>query len=187
MVLYAACLHYAIPATLISDSGGAFTSNEFEAVCHRLQIHHELIESTTGERYLNWMETHFNVQRRLYDYRFSLTTTPTASEQAHQAFMELYNTTAHQGLLKDQFDPSMPLMVLGDAKGRTYSPEELGRKFSHALLPRTTNQSIRLCDLASLPLLLCRSGGAQDAGLALGLWRAIAGGVIRDTYGIRPA
>jgi len=31
-------------------------------------------------------------------------------------------------------------MVLGDAKGRTYSPEELGRKFSHALLPRTTNQ-----------------------------------------------
>ncbi len=31
-------------------------------------------------------------------------------------------------------------MVLGEAKGRIYSPEELGRKFSHALLPRTTNQ-----------------------------------------------
>ncbi len=25
-------------------------------------------------------------------------------------------------------------------KGRTYSPEELGRKFSHAMFPRTTNQ-----------------------------------------------
>ena len=49
MVLYAACLHYGTPATLISDSGGAFTSNAFEAVCRRLQIHHELIESTTGE------------------------------------------------------------------------------------------------------------------------------------------
>jgi hypothetical protein len=89
---------------------------------------------------LNWMETHFNVQRRLYDYQFSLTTTPAAFEQAHQAFMALYNTTAHQGLLHDQFDPPIPLMVLGDAKGRTYSPEALGRKFSHALLPRTTNQ-----------------------------------------------
>jgi hypothetical protein len=31
-------------------------------------------------------------------------------------------------------------VVLGEAKGRTYSPEELGRKFSHALLPCTTNQ-----------------------------------------------
>jgi len=95
MVLFAACLYYGTPATLISDSGGAFTSNAFEAVCRRLQIHHELIESTTGESYLNWMETHFNVQRRLYDYRFSLTTTPAAFEQAHQAFIELYNTTAH--------------------------------------------------------------------------------------------
>lgn len=140
MVLYAACLRYGTPATLISDSGGAFTSNEFEAVCHRLQIHHEPIESTKGESYLNWMETHFNVQRRLYDYQFSMTTSPAAFEQAHQAFMALYNTTAHQGLLNDHFDPPIPLVVLGDAKGRTCSPEELSRKFSHALLPRTTNQ-----------------------------------------------
>jgi hypothetical protein len=140
IVLYAACLRYGTPATLVSDSGGAFTSNDFEAVCHRLQIHHELIESTKGESYLNWMETHFNVQRRLYDYQFSVATTPAAFEQAHQTFMTLYNTTAHQGLLKEQFDPPIPLVVLGDAKGRTYSPEELSRKFSHALFPRTTNQ-----------------------------------------------
>ena len=60
MVLYAACLRYGTPVTLVSDSGGAFTANAFEAVCHRLQIHHELIESTKGESYLNWMETHFN-------------------------------------------------------------------------------------------------------------------------------
>jgi transposase len=140
LVLYTACLRYGTPETLISDSGGAFTSNEFEAVCHRLQLHHEPIESTKGESYLNWMETHFNVQRRLYDYQFSLTQTPAEFEQAHQAFMELYNTTAHLGLLKDQFDPPIPLVVLGEAKGRTYSPEELGRKFSHALFPRTTNR-----------------------------------------------
>jgi hypothetical protein len=76
----------------------------------------------------------------LYDYRFSLTTTAEEFGQAHQAFMALYNTTAHQGLLKDHFDPPIPLLVLGNAKGRTYSPEELSRKFSHALFPRTTNQ-----------------------------------------------
>jgi transposase len=140
MVLYTACLRYGAPEALISDSGGAFTSNEFEAVCTRLQIDHQPIESTKGESYLNWMETHFNVQRRLYDYQFSLTTTPLEFEQAHQAFMHLYNTTAHQGLLKDQFAPPIPLVVLGEAKGRTYSPEELDRTFSRALFPRTTNR-----------------------------------------------
>jgi len=48
-----------------------------------------------------------------------LTTTPAAFEQAHQGFMKLYNTTAHQGLLKDKIDPPIPLVVLGEAKGRT--------------------------------------------------------------------
>ena len=38
MVLYTACLRYGVPQSLISDSGGAFTSTEFEAVCTRLQI-----------------------------------------------------------------------------------------------------------------------------------------------------
>ena len=117
MVLYTACLHDGAPETLISDGGGAYTSKAFEAVLTRLQICHEIIESTKGESYLNWMETHFNIQRRLYDYQFSLTTTPAAFEQAHQAFMATYNTTAHQGLLKDQFDPPIPLKVLGRSKG----------------------------------------------------------------------
>jgi Integrase core domain/Winged helix-turn helix len=139
MVLYTACLRYGVPETLISDSGGAFTSTAFEAALTGLQIHHETIESTKGESYLNWMETHVNIQRRLYDYQFSLTTTPSEFEQAHQAFMTTYNTTAHQGLLKDKFDPPIPLAVLGEAKGRTYSPEELSRQFSHDLFPRTMN------------------------------------------------
>src|ERR671930_628931 len=119
--------------------GGTLTSNAFEAVCTRLQMDHHPMERTKGESYLNWMETHFNVHRRLYDYPFSLSTTPMEFEQAHQAFMELYNTTAHQGLLQDQFDPPIPLVVLGEAKGRLYTPEELARKFSRALFPRTTN------------------------------------------------
>jgi transposase InsO family protein len=140
MVLYTACVRYGVPEFLISDSGGAFTSNEFEAVCTRLGIDHRPMESTKGESYLNWMETHFNVQRRLFDYQFSLTTTPGEFERVHQTFIETYNTTAHQGLLKDQFDPPIPLHVLGQAKGRLYTPEELARKFSRALFPRITNR-----------------------------------------------
>jgi hypothetical protein len=140
MVLYTACLRSGVPQTIISDSGGAYISDAFEAVCHRLEIHHEPIVSTQGESYKNLMETHFNVQRRLYDYQFSFAQTPTAFEQVHQTFLHTYNTTAHQGLLKEDFDPPIPLQVLGEAKGRMYTPDQLSQKFSQALFPRTTNQ-----------------------------------------------
>jgi transposase InsO family protein len=140
MVLYTACLRYGVPDTLISDSGGAYTSHAFEEVCARLQLSHETIESTKGESYQNLVETHFNIQRRLYDYQFSLARTPAELEQRHQAFIQTYNTTAHQGLLRDQRLPPMPVEVLGTAQGRIYAPDELARRFSQALFPRTTNR-----------------------------------------------
>jgi hypothetical protein len=76
----------------------------------------------------------------LYDYQFSLCRTPIEFEQAHRRFLELYNSTAHQGLIKEKFDPPIPLCVLGETKGRLYSAEELERKFSRALFPRVTNR-----------------------------------------------
>jgi transposase len=140
LVLYTACLRYGAPEVLISDSGGAYIANDFAAVCTRLQIDHRTIISTHGESYLNWIETHFNIQRRLYDYQFALTRTPAELEQRHQEFIQLYNTTAHQGLLQDQRLPPIPLEILGEAKGRLYPQDELTRKFVQAVFPRTTNQ-----------------------------------------------
>lgn len=140
MVLHTACLRYGAPAFLVSDSGGAYTSHDFAAVWARLPIQHETIVRTPGESYLNWMETHFNIQRRLYDYQFSLTRTPTALDEVHQRFMHTYNTTAHQGLVHEGFEPPIPRAVLGGATGRRYSPEALVQKFSRAVCRRTTNR-----------------------------------------------
>src|SRR2546426_4387705 len=81
---------------------------------------------------MNLMETHFNIQRRLYDYQFALTRTPLEFEQAHHRFLELYNTTAHQGLLKEPWASPIPLDVLGAAQGRPDTPHELARKPAHA-------------------------------------------------------
>jgi Integrase core domain/Homeodomain-like domain len=139
-VLYTACLRYGAPDHLISDKGGAYIADEVEAVCRRLGIDHQKITSTQGESYMNLMESHFNIQRRLYDYQFSLTRTSMEFEQAHQEFLRLYNTTAHQGLLKERFQPPIPLEVLGEAKGRVWTPDDLARKFSRALFPRITNR-----------------------------------------------
>jgi transposase InsO family protein len=140
MVLYTACLRYGAPTYLVSDSGGAYTSDAFEAVCGRLEIDHKTIVSTQGQSYLNWIETHFDIQRRLYDYQFSLACTPSDLEQRHQAFIHTYNTTAHQGLLTDQRLPPIPVEVLGAAQGRRYPQEVLAEKFAQALFPRTTNR-----------------------------------------------
>jgi transposase len=140
MVLYTACLQYRVPEHLVSDGGGAYTSNAFEAVCQRLAIDHRTITSGAGESWKNLMETHFNIQRRLYDYQFSLAKTPMAFEQRHHAFIQLYNTTAHQGLLREGFDPPIPRHVLGEAKGRLYTAEDLHRQFVHHLFRRTTNR-----------------------------------------------
>jgi len=140
MVLYTACLRYGAPTFLVSDSGGAYTSDAFEAVCTRLEIDHKTIVSTQGQSYLNWIETHFDIQRRLYDYQFSLARTPSDLEQRHQEFMQTYNTTAHQGLLADPRLPPLPVEILGAAQGRRYAQEVLAEKFAHALFPRTTNR-----------------------------------------------
>jgi hypothetical protein len=86
------------------------------------------------------METHFNIQRRLYDYQFALALSPSELEQWHQEFIQTYNTTAHYGLLKDQRLPPIPLEVLGTARGRQYLPDELARRFATLLFPRTTNR-----------------------------------------------
>jgi transposase InsO family protein len=95
MVLYTACLRYGAPTFLVSDSGGAYTSDAFEAVCRRLEIDHKTIVSPQGESYLNWIETHFHIQRRLYDDQFSLARTPSDLAQRHPAFIHLYNTTLY--------------------------------------------------------------------------------------------
>jgi hypothetical protein len=127
---------------VISDSGGAFTSDAFEGVCTRLAIDHQTIVRTAGQSYMNLMETHCNIQRRLYDYQLALTRTPHEFDEAHQRFLALYNTTAHQGLLKERFASPipLPLHVLGDSTGRLVPQPELTRTFAQALLVRTTNR-----------------------------------------------
>jgi hypothetical protein len=140
LVLSTACVRYGAPQYLISDSGGAFTSHDVTAVLQRLQIEPKPGLSTQGESDKKRMETHGNSPRRLYDDQCSWTTPPAELEQAHQAFMETYNTTAHEDWLKDALHPPLPLQVLGQARGRRYTPEERSRRFPRAFFPRTTNQ-----------------------------------------------
>jgi hypothetical protein len=139
-VLSTACRRYGVPQHLMSDSGGAFISEAFEGVWTRLGLDHTPMVSTEGQSSMHLMESHFNIQRRVYDSQFSLTQTPLEFEEAHQHFLERYNTPAHQGLLKEHLASPLPLHGLGEATGRLSTPQERERKFARALLTRTTNR-----------------------------------------------
>lgn len=139
-VLSTACQRDGGPGHLIADSGGAFISDACEGVCARLAIDHKTLSSTEGQSEQNLMETHGNIQRRVYDYQLALPRTPRACEEAHQRFLDLSHTTAHQGLLKEHCTPPIPLQVLGESKGRLSPPPALVRKFAQALFVRTTNR-----------------------------------------------
>jgi hypothetical protein len=141
LVLYSACQQYGAPQRMLSDSGGASLSHAFEAVCRRWEIEHITMVSPQGESWLNIMETHGNGQRRLDDYQFSLTQSPAEFDQVHRAFREPYHTTAHGGLVKEGLATPMPLVLLGQAKGRLSTAEALAQKFARAFFPRTTHRS----------------------------------------------
>ena len=140
MVLYTACLRSGAPQYLIADSGGAFSSNEVTAVLKRLAIPPHPLVSPHGDSDKNLLETHFNIPRRLYDYPFAHTTTPTELEQRHQRCLTPYNSPAHYGLVQEGFTPPLPLRGVGDAKGRLDTPDALTRTFSQAVFPRTSHQ-----------------------------------------------
>jgi transposase InsO family protein len=50
-VLYTAWPRSGVPESLVSDRGGAYTADDLEAVCPRLQLWHEAIACTKGESY----------------------------------------------------------------------------------------------------------------------------------------
>ena len=71
----------------------------------RLAITPNPLVSTHGESYKNFLETHFNIQRRLYDYQFAQTTTPTELEQMHQRFMRPTIRPRITGYCKEVYAP----------------------------------------------------------------------------------
>jgi len=97
LVLSPACRRSGAPQHVLSDSGGACTSNAVKAVFKRLAIPPKPLGSTHGEREKNLLETHCTIPRRLSDDQLAHTTTPAELEQVHQTVMATYHTPAQQG------------------------------------------------------------------------------------------
>ena len=133
-VLYAAVERYGSPEALVTDGGGVFRANQARAVYEALGITKHEIER--GRPWQNYIETHFNVQRRMTDWHFAKADDWPELVQAHDRFVEDYNAQAHFAHAGRDDGRRSPAEVLGFASGVRHREEDLSRAFFSARFVR---------------------------------------------------
>jgi len=126
-VLYAAVERYGSPEALVTDGGGIFRATQAKAVYEALGIAKHEIER--GRPWQNYVETHFNVQRRMADWHFVQAGSWSGLVEAHDQFVEDYNAQAHFAHEGRDDGRRSPAEVLGFASGVRHREEELRRAF----------------------------------------------------------
>jgi len=126
-VLYTAVERYGSPGVLVSDGGGVFKANQAKAVYRALGITKEEIERR--KPWQNFIETTFNIQRRMADYYFARAESWEELVTAHDGWMESYNTQTHWAHRERKDARRSPAEVLGFLTGVRHRPEELERAF----------------------------------------------------------
>ncbi len=127
-VLYHAIRKYGVPEVLVSDSGSVFLSHDAMRIYDALGIKKEQIKK--GRPYQNYIETFFNVQRRLGDWHFEKAQTWEDLLAAHEKFVLEYNYQHHFAHEKRDDGCHSPAAVLQWIKGMQPEPEVIYRAFS---------------------------------------------------------
>jgi putative transposase len=134
-VLYAAVERYGSPEALVTDGGGIFRARQARAVYGALRIRKEEIER--GRPWQSYIETHFNVQRRMADHRFAEAESWAELTEVHDRFVEDYNAQAHWAHRERADGRRSPSEVLGFLSGVRHREEELRRAFFSSRFART--------------------------------------------------
>jgi putative transposase len=127
-VLFAALRRYGAPETLISDGGSVFRAGQAMAIYRALGITHQRIDP--GQPWQSYIETNFNVQRRMADWDFSQAQTWEELLRAHERWLVDFNSQVHWAHQKRTDGRRSPAEVLGWATGKPISEEELKRAFT---------------------------------------------------------
>jgi putative transposase len=92
-VLYSAVERYGSPETLVTDGGGIFEATQSKAVYAALGIGKEQIKRR--KPYQSYVETTFNVQRRMADWHLSRAGSWPELVAVHDRWVEDYNAQRH--------------------------------------------------------------------------------------------
>jgi transposase InsO family protein len=138
-VFYKAVRAYGVPEVLVSDNGSVFTSHDTRRVCAQLGI--EKKEIKKGRPYQNYIESMFNVQRRMADWSFEKAQTWEDLLAAHDKWMRDYNFQKHLAHEKRDDGCHSPASVLGWVKGMQPEPDLVYRAFSAIYETRTLTKA----------------------------------------------
>src|SRR5215203_31349 len=136
-VLYAAVERYGSPEALVTDGGGVFRARQAQAVYGALGIVKHEIER--GRPWQSYIETHFNIQRRMADWHFANAKDRPGMVEAHERFVEDYNAQKHFAHQDREDGRRSPAEVLGFVSGVRHREEELARAFFSARFVRVLN------------------------------------------------
>ena len=138
MVLYAAIRQHGSPEALVSDGGGIFKAKEAMRIYAALGIKKEQIDKK--QPWQSYIETHFNVQRRMADWHFAHAETWSELVASHDQFVADYNYQVHWAHRDRQDDRHSPAEVLGWVQGVQRDPAELHRIFYATRFGRTLDK-----------------------------------------------
>jgi putative transposase len=127
IVLRAAVEAHGAPEVLVSDGGGVFKAKDAQAIYAALGIRKEQIDA--GQAWQNYIESHFNVMRRMADHHYAHATTWGESQAVHDRFFADYNHQPHYAHRERTDGRVSPGAVLGWVQGAWCEPADLDRLF----------------------------------------------------------
>jgi putative transposase len=128
IVLFAAIRQHGAPEVIVSDSGGIFLAKEAQRIYRALDIQKRQIDR--GQAWQSYIETTFNIQRRMADWYFAQATTWPELRKTHDRWVADYNYQVHWAHREREDQRHSPAAVLGWVTGTVYADEELRRLFT---------------------------------------------------------
>jgi len=139
IVLYAAIRQHGVPEALVSDSGGIFRAKQAQQIYAALGI--TKLQIDRRQAWQSYIETNFNVQRRMADWHFAQATSWVEFLALHDRWVVDFNYQVHWAHRERQDGRHSPAEVLGWVSGRACSVEDLQRVFTATRFGRTLNRA----------------------------------------------
>ena len=150
IVLRAAVETHGAPEVLVSDGGGVFKAKHAQAIYARARDRARQ-QIDRGQAWQNYIETHFNVMRRMADYHYARATTWAELQAVHERFFHDYNHQPHFAHRERTDGRRSPAAVLGWVQGAWCDPADLDRLFRLRATRRAQRRRLRaLPPLAAL-------------------------------------
>lgn len=139
IVLYAAIRLHGAPEALLSDNGSIFKAKQAMRIYEALGIRKEFIAKR--QPWMSYIETTFNIQRRMADFHFAKAKTWEEMRVEHDSWVADYNYQVHWAHRHREDNRHSPAEVLGWVRGKPWEPEQLDRIFYSTRFTRRLNKA----------------------------------------------